>query len=181
MVSRLIWDIKSAQTIEAGGELDLSDRWVIYGSGTAAMHRRGFMTDYDYVEPGADWSHRSRSPGTRLDHYFAVDAGARYKYLETENTSMTAGFGFRYVNFQMTAFGGDYIYSSCDVYEFQGCFRSIKGTFPSGFRGVTYSQELPAGFLEMGMSRTLGRIRFDLGSGLVKSKPEDNGSGDAYC
>src|SRR5690606_33755866 len=53
MVSRLIRDIKSAQTIEAGGELDLSDRWVIYGSGTAAMHRRGFMTDYDYVEPGA--------------------------------------------------------------------------------------------------------------------------------
>jgi len=162
MISRLIWDVKSAQTIEARGELDLSDRWMIYGSGTAAMHRRGLMTDYDYLAPNLDWTDRSKTPDTRLDHYFAVDAGARYKYLETEHTSMTAGFGFRYVNFQMTTYGGDYIYSSCGYDDSPGCFRSIIGSFPSDLRGVTYSQELPAGFLEMGMSRTLGRIRFDL-------------------
>lgn len=162
-LSHLIWDIKSARTIEIRGEMDLSDRWVIYGAGTTASHQRGFMANYDYLYHSPIWTHRSRTPDTRLDRYHALDFGGRYTILVTPRTATTIGLGLRSINFQMTSYGGDYVYSSCDeATKLEECFRSTIGVDHNHQRGITYGQALLAGFMELGISRTVGEFKFEL-------------------
>lgn len=156
-ISHLIWEIKSAPTIDARAEIDFSDRWSLHGAGTVALHYRGMMADYDYSIPSFPWTHRSLSPDTRLDNFFALDLRARYKNLETDRTVLTTGFGIRYLQFQMSSYGGSYIYSICDVIE--ECFRNAAGRING--KGITYSQRLPAVVLELGASHKVGIFRLD--------------------
>ncbi|WP_159588427.1 omptin family outer membrane protease [Chelativorans xinjiangense] len=171
-ISRLIWDVTSAAAIEARAEYDLTPRWTVFGSATVGIHHDAFMADYDWSwDPGSgEWTDRSRHPDTRLDHYFAFDVGASYAVWRRQGLALKLLGGARCTDLKMTAYGGDFVYSSEDG------FRDYVGVSPDGERVITYQQRFPVLYGGVGTSAKLGVISFDaevLGGVTVRAGDRD--------
>jgi len=171
-VSELIWDVNSAASITGRAEMSMSPRWQLSGSATIGINYDNFMVEYDWLTDSPDWSDRSLSWDTRLDHYVAVDAGASYAFWKTYNTTMKAIGGLRYTDIKMSTYGGEYIYTPEG-----GDFRSEIGNFPDSERGITYRQRLPVIYGGLGAARQFGSLHLDasvLGGLTVWARDKDN-------
>src|SRR3546814_9973093 len=92
------------------------------------------MEDYDWFQPGNDWTDRSRHFDTDLDHYLMIDIAGRFDRLRWEDGRLGLLGGVRYTDVQWTAYGGDFVYTATT-------FRDTVGSFPAGERGITYRQQ----------------------------------------
>ncbi|SMF00415.1 plasminogen activator [Tistlia consotensis] len=151
--SHLIWksDPVPVATFEAGWQGE--GHWAVLGSLSVALDHTGYMEDYDWFDPGRDWTHRSQHPDTDLERYVALDLGARYDLLRRDEGTFGLRAGFRYTDVKWTAYGGNYVYSS------DGGFRDLTGSF-SPEKGITFHQMLPAFYLGPSGSARIGRATF---------------------
>jgi len=157
-VSRLIWDINAAATITARAEMNMTPRWRLSGSATVGIDHSNFMADYDWLTPSPDWSHRSVHWDTQLDHYVALDLGASYAAWQINRTTLNILGGLRYTDFQLSSYGGSFVYTTED-----GEFRGDSLSFADGQAVITYRQRLPALYGGLGASRQIGSVHFDAG------------------
>jgi outer membrane protease len=148
LLSRLLWDTSSAMGLTVNAHIGATDHISIYGSGTIGFLANSYMIDYDWLARDTfgidDWTDRSRSPNTVLDHYYALDIGARFKVYENQNSDAGLIAGLRYTDVKWSSYGGDYIYSGCFNFPDDCYFREDTGNFSDDLRLITYQQKFPA-------------------------------------
>ena len=152
-VSQLIWKSQGISTFTGDATFALDKSFYLKAAGTIGLGGNGYMADYDWLNPGGPWTHRSQHPDTRLDHYFALSLEAGREILSYDGTSVSLGGGFKYTDVKWSAYGGSYVYSS-------GSFRNDRGDFPDGAKGISYRQQWPVPYLGVNLSHTEGAWTF---------------------
>jgi omptin len=156
-LSRLIWDTEHALTIHAGLRYEFAPAVDFFADLTTALADTGHMVDYDWLGDGQDWTDRSTHPDTRLDHYYRLDLGVDWTWLQRGEWALSALAGFRYTDIAWTARGGEFVYSTDPT---AGLFRDDLGSFPPGEPGISYRQKLPGVYLGPQAEWTRGRFSF---------------------
>ncbi|MEX2746316.1 omptin family outer membrane protease [Rhizobium mongolense] len=151
-LSQLNWESKGMTLFTAGVDAQIDNDWSLKGSVKVGAIGDGHMTDYDWYSPGHDdWSERSVSPDTELDHYIAGSIEIDRIVYGNETSSIAVGAGVRYTDVKWTDYGGSYVYSS------DNSFRDLSGTFPSG-KGISYRQQIPVGFVSLSGEHVVGDL-----------------------
>lgn len=145
-LSRLDWRTDALPLARFEAEWRGAPAWVVTGAFELALPRDGYLEDYDWLVPGRDWSHRSRSV-TTLDRYFALDFGLRWEALRRERWMLGLAGGVRYSEVRWTDSGGDFVYSSGNIITGPGGFRDLVFSEPPGEKGISYEQRMPALYL----------------------------------
>lgn len=165
LLSRLFWDTSSAAGLTGNVRYGFTDQLSVYGSATIGFLANSYMTDYDWRARDTfgidDWTDRSQHPDTALDHYYALDIGARFTVLQNSDRDFGVIGGVRYTDVKWSARGGDYVYSGCTSFPDDCYFREDIGNFPDGQPGITYQQKLPAYYTGIAGSIDQGLWTFD--------------------
>jgi outer membrane protease len=153
-LSRLDWRSRGAFVFSGGVLVELPKDWTAKADLSFGIGGDGHMVDYDWLVPGQpdgpdDWSDRSISPDTRLDHYWSAALSLEKRVLSRANTDFSLGAGFKYTDLQWSAYGGSFIYTNVT-------FRDFVGDFPDGEKVITYRQKVPVGFLSVSAMHTSG-------------------------
>ncbi len=163
-VSRLDWTSRGIALFTVNGTLELPHEIQLKASVSTGIGGDGHMVDYDWIYPGnngpnglGDWTDRSISPDTDLDHYWAATIELSKPVYSTDDTSLSLGGGFKYTDVKWTAYGGSYIYT-------RTTFRDSAGDFPDGEKGISYRQQIPVLYASAAMSHDMGN--WTLGAGL---------------
>ncbi|MEX2697415.1 omptin family outer membrane protease, partial [Rhizobium mongolense] len=98
-LSQLNWESKGMTLFTAGVDAQIDNDWSLKGSVKVGAIGDGHMTDYDWASPRHDdWSHRSVSPDTELDHYIAGSIEIDRIVYGNETSSIAVGAGVRYTD-----------------------------------------------------------------------------------
>lgn len=143
--SELTWDIDSMYMLGLGGSMQFN--WVKLNANVwfNINDGDGLMEDYDWLEPGNDWTHRSIHEDTSVTSGVMFDTNAEMNIFSTGQIAITGILGFRHDSFEWEARGGTYLYS---VYG----FRDTAGTIPDGLLGVTYEQTFNVPYAGIGFN-----------------------------
>jgi len=151
--SELCWKINSVAMFGVGASIQPLNRltintdfWFNLGEGDA------HLTDYDWLEKGKDWTHRSMHDNTDLTKAVIYDINMEVTIFSTGTVSFTGIAGYRHDTFEWEARGGSYIYS-------KNGYRDSIGTFPPNVLGITYEQRLHVPYLGMGCKADFDRIQ----------------------
>lgn len=143
--SELTYDIDSLYMLGLGGSMQFSwirlnaNIWMNIGEGDA------YMEDFDWLEPGMAWTHRSTHDNTKVTSGILFDTNAEMSIFSTEQVSISGIVGFRRDSFEWEVRGGTYLYSVHD-------FRDTAGTIPNGTLGITYEQTFDVPYAGIGVS-----------------------------
>ncbi len=122
-ISRLVWEIDNAATINVDGQVRINEKWSLFGAVSFGFDMDNSMVDYDYLDPNRlTWTDHSTHPDTELDRYLSLDAGVKYRFWDNGQLHSSALGGAKYTNIKWTARGGDYVYSTDPEY---GLFRMM--------------------------------------------------------
>lgn len=159
--SHLIWKL-AVPTVRVGLDYELESKWTITGAITAGKSGGSRMVDYDWMGPNFvsygfdDWTHRSISENTDVNHYYKLELGAEYDLIEKSDVTLSGLVGISYTSAKWTAYSGTFIYSDSEPGD--GCgFRGCIGELDPG-RGIDYVQKLPSLYLGVEGRRELGRF-----------------------
>jgi omptin len=152
-VSRLTWESETVSTINGAVEIDLPQQWYLRADTSFGFAGDGFMADYDWMNPGQPWTHRSQHPDTRLTHYIAARIEVGRDILSYDGTDLGVGAGFKYTDVRWTAWGGSFIYSSSG-------FRDSRGDFADDEKGISYRQSWPVPYLGINLDHASGPWTF---------------------
>ena len=174
-VSRLIWEVDDAATLNLDGKVKIDDRWSAFGSISYGIDIDNSMTDYDFANQFySTWTDRSTHPKTELDRYVSLDVGLEYKLMENERFRAGALGGLKYTNIKWTSKGGDYIYSTAPEF---GYFRDDTGSFDDSEKVISYEQTIPVVYAGLALGTDFGRWSLDgkvLGGISYNSDTKDN-------
>lgn len=154
VLSQLIWQSR-APVLRGGADLNLGHGFSLSAAGSVAALGESYMEDYDWLtvtDSFDDWTHQSKHPDTRLDHYVSLELAGGYELARTETTFVRAQAGLRYTDLQWAASGGSYIYSTHG-------FRDTIGAIPAGVPAITYRQQLPEVFVGVDGEEHYGAFR----------------------
>lgn len=154
--SRLIWE-SLAPLFSGALKFNLRSGWTF----DAALEIAGFgdnsnNVDFDWDQKFTkgdgpnDWTQRSESPGTRLDHYISGTVAVGYNIPVRPNLTINVNGGVKYTSVQWTAFGGS-------VVGTDESFRDSAQTWPANEKEITFLQRLPVAFAGLNASYTLER------------------------
>lgn len=157
--SELTWNIDNLYMIGVSGVLEVGSRLSFNFDGWfKATDGEGSMDDYDWLTPGADWTHWSHHEDTDVTDASIIDVSVNYSFFRAQNAVLIGIVGYKRDNFGWVAKGGDFVYSS-------GGFRNSTGSFPDGELGISYEQTLESFYGGIGFSaeftnkfRLAGRI-----------------------
>lgn len=125
MSGDLSWDPYTFLTLNARG-------WTSLASGS------GHMVDHDWMSSEqSSWTDRSIHPDTRANHANEYDLNVKDWLLRGNNYKVGVTAGYQETRFSWTARGGTYIYDN----------GKYIGNFPSGERGIGYSQRFEAPYI----------------------------------
>ncbi len=164
-VSRLDWQIKDVEMLNASIGVRLTP-WVSFQlSGGTKLAGESEMDDYDWLVKGKDWSHWSHSPQTTVLDANRVDVSGNLSLFRHPNFSLDAIGGIRWNQWTFQAYGGHYIYTS-DVTD-PTKFRDTVADLPGDQPGIMYKQNLITPYL--GMQLNLMFDRFDMSASVAAS------------
>lgn len=160
-ISRLDWKTQAAVIANARIVTRLSNKWSLKGNISLSIaDLGGDMVDRDWLyrddagPSGADdWTHRSDSPETKLDHFIQGGIEIDRTLIESGGFAVSAGPGVKFTDVQWTAWGGSYVYS--DSYD---TFRNIQGSVSSSLKAITYRQSIPVVYLGLNVQDTIGDL-----------------------
>ncbi|MCZ4093569.1 omptin family outer membrane protease [Sinorhizobium psoraleae] len=136
-----------------GAIAQIDNDWSLKGSVNLGTGGNGHMVDYDWLSRGHDdWSDRSVSPNTELDHYVAGAIELDRIIYGNETSSFAVGAGFRYTDVKWTAYGGSGFYSS------DYGFRDQPIGWPDWVKVISYRQKIPVGFVSLSGEQALGDL-----------------------
>ncbi|NEI52862.1 omptin family outer membrane protease [Rhizobium leguminosarum] len=151
-LSQLNWESKGMTLFTVGVDAQIDSDWRLKGSVKVGALGDGHMTDYDWDSPGHDdWSDRSVSPSTELDHYIAGSIEIDRIVYGNETSSFSVGAGVRYTDVKWTAYGGYGIYTEEN-------FRDTPVAWPDWERFISYRQQIPIGFVSLSGEHVLGDL-----------------------
>lgn len=154
-LSQLTWNIDSLFMLGLGGSVVVNDWLILNADGWfKATDGSGSMDDYDWLLPGADWTHWSTHEDTDVTAASIIDVNAEIPFYSEGGITFNAYVGYRRDNFEWKASGGSYIYSEYD-------YRDTVGSFPSGELSITYEQTFDVPYLGLGMNGTFGALQLD--------------------
>jgi plasminogen activator len=143
--SELVWDISSVTMFGIGASVRPLNRlninadfWFNLGEGG------GHLIDYDWLEQGKDWTHRSIHENTDVTKAQIYDINVEVTMFSSGTVTCIGIAGYRHDIFEWEARGGSYIYSD-------NGFRNSSGTFPPNVHGITYEQSFNAPYLGIGV------------------------------
>ncbi len=168
--SELIWKLDNVFMIGAGGSFRPTswltfnmEGWAIAGEG------EGEMDDYDWLEPGLDWTDWSHHDDVKVTKGSIVDFNAQVAVWTNQILTLNTFLGFITENYEWEARGGTYTYS-------ENGFRDSTGTFTDGQLGITYEQTLNVPYVGLGISADLNPVTLQsriIGSSLVNGEAID--------
>lgn len=148
-VSELFWNIDTALTV-VGGFHTVNDTFKFDLNGWLPLSSDNQMDDYDWLYQGADWTHWSSHPDTRMRNTYAIDAMLSY-ILKKSSAESLFGIdliaGYRILNLEWIAYGGSYVYSDTQ----SGGFRDQIGNFDASEKGISYRQTFSTPYLGIGL------------------------------
>lgn len=155
--SQLDW--KSSNVLLNSAKVQATiDGWVLRASGSVGTGGNGHMVDRDWIAPfstndsDSDWSHRSISPNTKLDHFYQAGLEFGQVVYDANGAKIDITAGYKLTDVQWTAWGGSYIYSV-------NSFRDVTGDFGS-VKGITFRQHLPVAYIGVNGSQNYGAWTF---------------------
>ncbi len=151
-LSQLEWQSKAVQVLRGSLDIDVGSGWSVKLEGKTGINGNGHMVDYDWLVPGADWTHRSEHDDTGLDHYYNGSVEVNRLLFGDSLQNLSVGIGGRYTDVKWTARGGDFVYSV-------DSFRDTIGSFTSGVAGISYQQKIPVLYATLNGEQTMGRFR----------------------
>lgn len=167
--SQLIWKIDDIYMIGAGvsikplrrlkpllrlGLAINADVWFNISNGS------GTMDDYDWKEPGWDWTDWSHHENTDVTRGIMVDINVELTPFKAGPVRFSGFLGYKRDNWEWEARGGSYIYS-------EDGFRNTSGTWPDDELGITYEQIFYVPYIGIGVNGNFGA--FDLKARLIGS------------
>jgi len=139
--SQLIWDTDSLTMVGIGGSLHFQEKYTFNIEYTFSANKADSkMTDYDWVLPGYDWTHRSIHKNTDVSSASTFDMSAEYTL---SNKMISLLVGYREDRATRKAYGGTFVYSDIE----NGGFRDQIGTAPNSLLGITYKQTWKSPYL----------------------------------
>lgn len=162
MLNRLDWQIHNAPMVKSEVIANLSKNWTLKAEFSAAFLGEGEETNRSYTYGFSDnsgpesWDGKFYSPNTKLDYFLQAGIEADRTIYESDDLQISAGPGFKYTDFQMTASGGADIYSTAN-------FLDTTDLYPDSTKIVRYRQQIPVGFLALNAEKTLGGLTFSGG------------------
>ncbi len=170
-VSHLEWQIDNVAMVGAGISFTPAswlkintDIWVNISDGS------GSMDDYDWSASNLPWTDWSHHDDMTVDQVFLFDLNAEVPLLKRPVGTVYGIMGVKRDNFEMSASGGDYIYSNTG-------FRDTTGSFPDNLQVISYEQTYTVPYLGVGFQADYNPLSFTgriIGSGLVDLETKDN-------
>ncbi len=151
-LSQLEWASKGVQVLRGSLDVNVGSGWSVKLEGKTGINGNGHMVDYDWLVPGADWTHRSEHDDTGLDHYYSGSVEINRMLFGDSLQKLNIGIGARYTDVKWTARGGDFVYSV-------NGFRDTVGTITDGLNAVSYQQKIPVLYATLNGEQTFGRFR----------------------
>ncbi len=144
--SELTWQIDSLYMVNVSAGLDIVEDWFVNVDGWFRLaDGEGTMDDYDWVTVGGPWTDWSHHEDTDVTKASIIDISGGWRFMNNDDFSVSAIFGYKRENYNWEAYGGSYVYSS-------GGFRNLRGNFPEGEPGIGYDQTLWAVYLGLGFT-----------------------------
>jgi len=159
-LSELTWDIKDVVMAGLHGSMGIGRRIRLnLGVWSALTEGNGTMVDRDwdypasvsaFLEPNAgNWTHESQHPDTSLDSGVSFDTNANVMAIQAGPFSLHGILGVKRDDWQWSARGGTYIYSTL----YPGS-RDRTGAFPEGQQVISYEQKYLIPYLGVGANLT---------------------------
>ena len=126
-----------------------------------ATDGEGTMDDYDWQDPGYEWTDWSHHEDTDVTDGSIIDVSANFSFFQNHNVVLTGIVGYKRDNFGWVSRGGDYTYSS-------GGFRNYSGSFADGELGISYEQTMDTFYGGLGFSAEFTQ-RFRLAGRVIYS------------
>jgi plasminogen activator len=169
-ISHLEWQIDNVAMVGAGISFTPAswlkintDIWVNISDGS------GSMDDYDWTSSNLPWTDWSHHDDMTVDQIFFFDLNAEMPVLKRQAGTIFGIVGVKRDNFEMSASGGDYIYSN-------NGFRDSTGSFPDDLQVISYEQTYTVPYLGLGFQADYHPLSFTgriIGSGLVDLETKD--------
>lgn len=132
--SELTWKIDSLYMIGVNGKLTVNDWFKANFSGWfKATDGDGTMDDYDWQNPGQEWTDWSHHEDTDVTDGSIIDLNGEIIFFRASKVSFSGILGYKYDNFGWESRGGDYTYSVSG-------FRDTQGSFTDGALAISYEQ-----------------------------------------
>lgn len=170
-ISHLTWELENVMMVGAGLTVTPApwitlnmDLWFNVSDGS------GSMDDYDWNSSGGDWTDWSHHEDTEVDSYWLFDINAEMPFYKQPASTFYGILGVKRDNLELTASGGDYIYSS------QSGVRDLTGSFASGVPGISYEQIMTTPYIGLGFNANYAPFTFSgsvIGSVLVNFEATD--------
>ena len=156
-LSELDWQINNLVMLNAEVDVRMTNWFGFKIGGGTKLSGSSELDDYDWIYYGAStWDHWSNSPDTSIGSANRFDLSGNLSLFRHPMFTVDALAGLRWNEYEFTAKGGHYIYSSDATH-----FRDSTGDFASGLAGISYKQNLLTPYLGLGLSANLGRFKID--------------------
>ncbi|MBU1693156.1 MAG: omptin family outer membrane protease [Verrucomicrobia bacterium] len=151
-LSELQWDLSGlvmggAVLSSAHGKIGLNA-----GFWTALNKGDGEMKDYDWLVPGMDWTHFSRSE-TDIETGYSFDINANYLVWQRPQFGLRALVGYKRDFWEWTDRGQEFIYTTVN-------FRDTIGSF-GGQNVIDYEQTFDIPYLGVNADGKLGKLEWN--------------------
>jgi plasminogen activator len=169
-MSHLEWQLDNVAMLGAGISFTPAswlkintDFWINISDGS------GTMDDYDWTVSGLPWTDWSHHDDMTVDQIFFFDLNAEVPVLKRPVGTIYGIIGIKRDNFEMSANGGDFIYST-------NSFRDTTGSFVDNVEVISYEQTYTVPYLGIGFQADYHPLSFTgriIGSGLVDLEAKD--------
>lgn len=168
--SELIWKLENVFMLGAGASLKPTQWLKLNIEGwSIASDGEGSMDDYDWLEPGQDWTDWSHHNDVTVTKGSRLDFNAQIPVFNNQTLTINTFLGYKSENWEWEARGGSFIYST-------NGFRDTTGIFPEGELGITYEQTVNVPYAGLGLTLDANPFRLQtriLGSTLVSGEAVD--------